>query len=93
MVIEESDFRLTSCTETGHFWDLELLCTVRPKGKEARQEFKISGYGLTIEGAIDRITNFRISNKHPEAMTMKTYLDEYREIKEEIKKLCSTQVS
>ena len=40
MIIEGKDFRLTPVSETSPMFDLELLYTVRPKGKEARQEFK-----------------------------------------------------
>ena len=48
MVIEEADFRLTS-EVSDYFWDLELLYTVRPKGKPERQEFKNAGYGMPLE--------------------------------------------
>lgn len=89
MVIEESDFRLTQVSDSSCFWDLELLYTIRPKGKEARQEFKICGYGLTMSSAIQHIASFRISQKHPEdSITMKQYLKEYKEIIEDIKKIC-----
>ena len=53
MIIEESDFRLTE--SSGPFWDLELLYTVKPKGKPERQEFKDAGYGMTLEHCIKRI--------------------------------------
>lgn len=88
VTIEESDFRLTQVSDTSIFWDLELLCTIRPKDKEPRQEFKQSGYGLTMEHAIKKIANFRIANKHPNAINMKTYLSEYKKIIEEIKTIC-----
>ena len=42
MVIEESDFRLESLSDMSHFWDLELLYTIKPKGGEPREEFKIA---------------------------------------------------
>ena len=47
MVIEEADFRMTSGA-SDHFWDLELLYTVRPKGKPERQEFKDAGFGMPL---------------------------------------------
>lgn len=88
MVIEESDFRLTQVSESSCFWDLELLYTIRPKGKEARQEFKICGYGLTMSSAMKHIANFRISQKHPEAITMKQYLEEFKQVIDDISKIC-----
>ncbi len=85
LVIEEEDFRLTGVAESSHFWDLELLHTVKPKGKESRKEFKIAGYGMPLPSALKKVINFRIASKHPDAaITLKQYLDEY---KEEVKKL------
>lgn len=78
MVIEESDFRLTSVNEYSTKWDLELLYIVRPKGKEARTEFKVVAYGLPLESALKRIINFRISNKHQDVLSLKDYLKEYK---------------
>lgn len=92
MVIEESDFRLTQVPDTC-FWDLELLQTIRPKGKESRQEFKNCGYGLTLASAIKHIAIFRISQKHlEESVTMKQFLKEYRDIIKQISKICYDQV-
>lgn len=79
MVIEESDFRLTSVNEYSTKWDLELLYTVRPKGKEARTEFKAVAYGLPLESALKRVINFRINNKHQDAISLKDYLKEYKD--------------
>lgn len=79
MVIEESDFRLTSVNEFSTKWDLELLYTIRPKGKEARTEFKAVAYGLPLESALKRVINFRIGNKHQDAISLKDYLKEYKD--------------
>lgn len=79
MTIEESDFRLTSVNEYSTKWDLELLYTVRPKGKEARTEFKAVAYGLPLESALKRVINFRINNKHQDAISLKDYLKEYKD--------------
>lgn len=85
MKIQEEDFILESIDDSSPFFDLELLHTIRPKGKEPRQEFKNSGYGLPIESAIKRIAQYRINNKHKdEAITLQTY---FKEFKEEIEKL------
>jgi hypothetical protein len=88
MVIEESDFRLTQINESSSKWDLELIHTVRPKGKEARQEFKNAGYGLSLDSAMRRIINHRLHNKHSEnAITMKDYLTEFKDQVKQLEKL------
>jgi hypothetical protein len=79
MVIEESDFRLTSVNEFSTKWDLELLYTIRPKGKEARTEFKAVAYGLPLESALKRVINFRINNKHQDVISLRDYLKEYKD--------------
>lgn len=85
MIIEEKDFRLESVDDSSPFFDLDLLKTIKPRGKETRQEFKNVAYGITIENAIKRIAQYRISNNHKdEAITLQTYFNEF---KEEIKNL------
>lgn len=90
MIIEESDFRLTPVSEGSNFWDLELLSTVKPKGKESRQEFKINGYGMTLPSAIKRIANYRMEQKYPAEtiLTLEQYLKEYKKIVCEVSKIC-----
>ena len=87
MIIEESDFRLTSVNEYSTKWDLELLYTIRPKGKEARTEFKAVAYGLPLESALQRVINFRIDNKHSDVIKLKDYLKEYKEQLKQLKDL------
>lgn len=82
MVIEEADFRMTSGA-SDHFWDLELLYTVRPKGKPERQEFKDAGYGMSLEGCIKKVIHHRISSKK-DVSTLEEYVRDYRE---EVKRL------
>ena len=82
MVIEEKDFKLTS--DTGIFWDLELLHTIRPKGKPERQEFAIEGYGLSLPSCMKRIINYRLSNKK-EVYNLKEFLSEYVRESNELK--------
>ena len=86
MIIEESDFRLENSSDFSQFWDLELLYTVKPKSGEARQEFKNSGYGLTLESAIKRVINYRLSKKK-EIYTLKEYLEEYKAENDKIRRL------
>lgn len=88
MVIEEKDFRLIPIKDSGNMFDLELLRTVN-KGKETeRQEFKNVAYGVTIESAMRYIANARIAANNPDTIDLKTYLEEYRKILDEIKTLC-----
>lgn len=82
MVIEEKDFKITS--DTGIFWDLELLHTIRPKGKPERQEFTIEGYGLSLTNCMKRIINYRLSNKK-EVYNLKEFLNEYVRESNELK--------
>lgn len=86
MIIEESDFRLENSNDFSQFWDLELLYMVKPKSGEPRQEFKNAGYGLTLESAIKRIINYRLSNKK-EIYTLKEYLSEYKKENAQIQSL------
>lgn len=75
MIIEEHDFRMTQAL--GPFWDLELLYTVKPKGKPAREEFKEAGYGLPLESCIKRVINHRMALKK-EVYTLKEFLENYK---------------
>lgn len=89
MTIEESDFRLTPINDSSPFFDLELLDTIRPKGKEARQEFKNAAYGIKLETALRMIAHRRICNKYPnDSISMQTYLDEFKEEIKSLKALC-----
>lgn len=89
MIIEESDFRLTSVNEYSTKWDLELLYTIRPKGKEARTEFKPVAYGLPLESALRRVVNFRINNKYKDSIKLKDYLKEYQDQINQLKQLAN----
>lgn len=88
MVIEEKDFRLTPISDCSNFFDLELLYTIKPNGKEARQEFKTAAYGLPLDSAIKKIAQYRISINHEdEAITLKDYIKEFKEEIDSLKKL------
>lgn len=94
MTIEGDDFRLSpSLNNASDCWDLELLVTIKGvKGRESRQELKNVGYGLSLESAIRRIINYRIIHKHGEdAITLKTYLEEYKEGIDKLNNLCSAE--
>ena len=87
MTIEEQDFRLTPVSESSSMFDLELMYTVHPKGKEARQEFKNVAYGISLESALKKIIQYRISCKH-DTTDLATYLKDFREELDSLKALC-----
>lgn len=87
MIIEEKDFRLTPVSDSCPMFDLELLYTVRPKGKEARQEFKNVAYGISLESALKKIIQYRISCKY-DTINLATYLKEFKEELDLLRKLC-----
>ena len=88
MIIEESDFRLIPVKESGWLFDLELLKVIN-KGKEnERTEFKNIAYGITIESALKYIANARINAKYNDSISLKQYLQEYKDIINSIKDTC-----
>lgn len=84
MVIEESDFKMTKAT--GPFWDLELLYTVKPKGKPERQEFKDAGYGMTLEHCIQKVIYHRMEQKQ-ESYSLTEFIQSYRNEVDKIKEM------
>lgn len=78
MLIEDKDFRLSNDGESD-YWDLELLKTVRPKGKPERQEFQLVGYGYSFPNALKVIANYRINAKQ-DVYTLKQYIQDYKNI-------------
>lgn len=89
MIIEEKDFRLIPVSDSSTKFDLELLYTVRPKGKEARQEFKNVAYGVGLDYAIKKIAHHRVSSNHEnEAITLLTYFQEFTRELDSLKALC-----
>lgn len=85
MTIEEKDFRLSNDGESD-YWDLELLKTVRPKGKPERQEFQVVGYGYSFTNALKVIANHRISEKK-DVYTLQEYIQDYKQIIDGLNKL------
>lgn len=84
MIIEESDFKLIPAKDGSPYWDLELLYEVKSKSG-VKKEFKPSGYSYKLETAIKKIINYRIISSHKEeAISMYSYLKEY---KKEVNKL------
>lgn len=89
MVIEESDFRMTKAL--GTFWDLELLYTVKPKGKPERQEFKDAGYGMTLEHCMKKVIYHRMGQKK-ESYTLKEFIQDYKREVDRLEELLSTKM-
>lgn len=75
MVIEGVDYRITSGVNN-HFWDLELLYTIKPKGSPERQEFKDAGYGMLLSTCMHRIIMHRMTSTK-DVYTLKEFVDEY----------------
>ena len=89
MTIEEEDFRLIPISEYSPMFDLELLYTVRPKGKEERQEFKNVAYGIELETALKKVAQYRVSCKHVnESVKLLEYLSDFKKELDTLKKLC-----
>lgn len=82
MLIEEEDFRLSNDGESD-YWDLELLKTIRPKGKPERQEFQVIGYGYSFPHALKVIANHRISLKK-DTYTLQEYMQDYNKITDQL---------
>ena len=89
MIIEEQDFRLTPCNETSTSFDLELLYVVN-KGKDnERTEFRISGYGLSLESAIRKVAMSRLEKKYGEGtISLAEFLKGFKEEIAKIKEMC-----
>ena len=85
MLIEEADFRLSNDGESD-YWDLELLKTIRPKGKPERQEFQVVGYGYSFSNALKVIANHRISLKQ-DVYTLQQYMQDYKKIIDQLSNL------
>lgn len=88
MEIAEKDFKLKPVSENSPQFDLELLYVVKPRGGEARLEFKTAGYGMSMENCIKKIAHYRVNCNHrEEAIRLKTYFEEYKQELDDLKKL------
>lgn len=93
MTVEGKDYKLTPIGDASIFFDLELLATIAPKGKESREEWKTSGYGLRLDHAILIIAHYRLTKNHKdEAISIKQYVSEYRDIIKTLKTECGLAV-
>lgn len=86
MIIEEKDFILTQQGDYDRF-DLELMYVVNAKDPlKRREEFKEAGYSMTLETAVHKIINYRVSKKE-ETLTLQKYLEMYKKERLELTKL------
>lgn len=85
MIIEGSFYRLTPINDASPRFDLELLYDIG--GKNPRKEFKVEGYGYSLEAAVERCINYATRKKFgkDETITLGQYLDEFKKAKKEIK--------
>ena len=81
MVIQGEFFQLTPVSEHSLLWDLKLLYKVG--GKNPREEYKEAGYGLTLDTAIKKCINYALNQKF-DVLSLKEYLDEFRNLQNEI---------
>lgn len=93
MRIEESDFILVPSKNDGSsLWDLSLLYKVNSKTGESRNEFKVVGYGMTMEHALKRVINYRVMCKAKDsAIKLRDYLKIYNKLLNELKKSISSE--
>lgn len=82
--IEGKFYRITPIDDNSKFFDLELLYKI--KGKNPREEFKVAAYGIPIESALERIISFAVNQKLEGVITIKQYLDEYKQQREQFRK-------
>ena len=81
MVIQGEFFQLTPVSEHSLLWDLKLLYKIG--GKNPREEYKEAGYGLTLDTAIKKCINYAL-NQRFNVLSLKEYLDEFRNLQNEI---------
>jgi hypothetical protein len=81
MVIQGDFYQLIPVNEHSLLFDLKLLYKI--KGKNPREEYKDAGYGLSLESALKKCVQYAISNKF-EVLSLKEYLEEFRNISNEI---------
>lgn len=87
MRIEESDFILESTSDTGHFFDLQLLVKVNKGKSNEREEMGKPSYGIPLETALKYIAHYRAYKKTGDVTTLKEYIKEYKNAVEELKKM------
>lgn len=92
MIIQGEFFRLTPINDHSSKFDLELLHEIG--GKNPRKEFKIVGYGMSLENAITKAISFAVNKKfkEEETITLKQFLDAYKEESGKIRRELNTSM-
>lgn len=88
MIIEEKDFTLEFEDDHNRF-TLSLLYVKNAKKENRSEEFKIYGYGMSLEKCMSVIINYRISKKF-ETLSLKQYLEEFKKETQVLKDLTKT---
>lgn len=93
MEIVEKDFKLNSVGKDSLLWDLSLLQTINKGKSNEREEFKIAGYGLTLERALTIAAHARVHTKlSDKEVRLQTYISEFKKIKKEIEEICNLAI-
>lgn len=80
MIIEEPDFRAEQIEDGSIFWNLNLIRTKKKRDGTIVEELGDTIYGMPLDSVLKRVVANRIARKHKEeAITMKQYLDEWKE--------------
>lgn len=86
MIIQGNFYRIESINDNSPLFDLYLLRTIKSK-TNPRDEFQLEGYGMPLEAAIGRIIRYAMNSKFKdEIVTLKDYLNAFKQTKEEILK-------
>lgn len=88
MIIEEKFFKLIPVNEHSPRFDLELLKTIKPRGKDAYKEFRNVAYGISLDTAIRKIAHYCVECKHKDtAIKLKEYFSEFTKEVESLTKM------
>lgn len=80
MIIQEEDFKAEQISDDSIFWDLNLLRTKKKRDGTIVEELGDTIYGLPLDSVIKRIVANRIARNNKDgAITMKQYLDEWKQ--------------
>lgn len=78
LVIEDGGFRLEEVEIGSPFFDLYGRKKVQHKDGTSTIEWKILGYGLTIESALNKIILCRMSARNSEVLNLKQFFEAYK---------------
>ena len=80
MIIEEPDFRAEQIEDGSIFWNLNLIKTKKKRDGTIVEELGDTIYGMPLDSVMKRVVANRIARNHKdEAITMRQYLDEWKQ--------------